>query len=147
MLRRSLALLKCLWKRLGPLLRGLREAPGTSRGALGSVLGSSASVSETILDGFLSSEEAARAEIAKVTILLHLSSEKVFFQVSGAPSRAENRPKVARGGLSGPLWSSREWLRASSREWHREKCLRSVGTQRKSAELSGPRITAELKTI
>ena len=56
-LRRSLALLKCLWKRLGPLLRGLREAPGTSRGALGSVLGSSETVSETILDGFWSSEE------------------------------------------------------------------------------------------
>ena len=58
-LRRSLALLKWLWKRLGPLLRGLREAPGTSRGALGSVLGSSESVSETILNGFWSSEEAA----------------------------------------------------------------------------------------
>ena len=57
-LRRSLALLKCLWKRLGPLLRGLREAPGTSRGALGSVLGSSESVSETISDGFWSSEDA-----------------------------------------------------------------------------------------
>ena len=35
------------------------EAPGTSRGALGSVLGSSESVSETILNGFWSSEEAA----------------------------------------------------------------------------------------
>ena len=58
-LRRSLALLKCLWKRLGPLLRGLREAPGTSRGTLGSVLGSSESVSETISDGFWSSEEPA----------------------------------------------------------------------------------------
>ena len=57
--RRPLALLKCLWKRLGPLLRGLREAPGTSRGALGSVLGSSESVSETILNGFWSSEEPA----------------------------------------------------------------------------------------
>ena len=51
-LRRPLALLKCLWKRLGPLLRGLGEAPGTSRGALGSVLGSSESVSETISGGF-----------------------------------------------------------------------------------------------
>ena len=58
-LRRPLALLKCLWKRLGPLLRGVPEAPGTSRGALGSVLGSSESVSETILNGFWSSEEAA----------------------------------------------------------------------------------------
>ena len=58
-LRRSLALLKCLWKRLGPLLRGLREAPGTSRGALGSVLGSSGGVSETTLEGFWTSEEPA----------------------------------------------------------------------------------------
>ena len=58
-LRRSRALLKCLWRRLGPLPRGLGEAPGTSRGALGSVLGSSETVSETILNGFLSSEEAA----------------------------------------------------------------------------------------
>ena len=58
-LRRSLALLDCFWKRLRPLQRGLGEALGTSRGALGSVLGSSESVSETIMDGFWSSKEAA----------------------------------------------------------------------------------------
>ena len=58
-LRRSRALLKRLSRRLGPLPRGLGEAPGTSRGALGSVFGSSESVSETILDGFWSSEEPA----------------------------------------------------------------------------------------
>ena len=50
---------KCLWKRLGPLLRGLREAPKTSRGTLGSVLGSSWGVSETISDGFWTSKEVA----------------------------------------------------------------------------------------
>ena len=138
MLRRSLALLKCLWKRLGPLLRGLREAPGTSRGALGSVLGSSENVSETILNGFRSSEEAACAEIAKVTMLKHIPSEKLFFRVPGAPKRAGNRPNVARGGFLGALWSPREWLRASSRE--PEKRLRRFGNQRNAARLSATRI-------
>ena len=100
---------------------------------LPSQVGRAGGGSETILGTFWTSEEAARAEITLVWILLHLSSEKLFFRVPGPLKRAENRPKVARGGLSGPLWSSREWLRASSREWHREKCLRSVGTQRKPA--------------
>ena len=58
-LRRSRALLECLWRRLGPLPRGLGEAPGTSRGALGRVLGSSGGVSETISGVFWTSEEVA----------------------------------------------------------------------------------------
>ena len=58
-LRRSRALLECLWRRLGPLPRGLGEAPGTSRGALGRVLGSFRGVSETISGVFSTSEEVA----------------------------------------------------------------------------------------
>ena len=58
-LRRSRALLKRLWRRLGPLPRDLGEAPETSLGALASVLGSSGGVSETISGACWTSEEAA----------------------------------------------------------------------------------------
>ena len=64
-------------------LPGGWEAPGSSRDVPGSVLGSSGSVSEILLAAFWTSEDAAGAEMAKVWILLHFSSENLFFRSPG----------------------------------------------------------------
>ena len=82
------------------MLRGrLREAPGTSRGALGSVLGCSGGVLGSILGAFLISEEASGAEMTKVWILLYLSSENTVFR---GPRGSESMPNSSRSDLGEP---------------------------------------------
>ena len=112
--------------RLGVPRARLREALGSSRGALWSSLACFRDVSGSLLEAFADSEAASEAEKAKMLKLLYLSCENMLFEVSGAPEAPKNRPKVGRGGLSEALWSLRKWLRASWREWLRLKCLRSV---------------------
>ena len=81
------------------MLRGrLREAPGTSRGALGSVLGCSGGVLGSIFGSFLISEEASGAEMTKVLILLYLLSENVVFRgprgSKSMPKSSQNHSKI-----------------------------------------------------
>ena len=71
--------------RLGVPRGRLREALGSSRGALWSSLGCFRSVSGRLLEAFAGSDCASEAEKVKSLELLYFSSENKLFEVPEAP--------------------------------------------------------------
>ena len=111
------------------------EAPGSSRDVPGSVLGSSGSVSEILLAAFWTSEDAAGAEMAKVWILLHLSSENLFFRSPGNRKSFRSGPAEVSWKLCRARESGSERVRGSGSKKSASKGLCDP------AELTGTKVS------
>ena len=143
-LRRSRALLKCLWRRLGPLPRGLEEAPGIFRGALGRVLGSSGGVSETISGVLLDLRGGGLSRNSESHDFATRLKRKAVFS---SPRSSEESRKSSQSRPRRSLGTPVELARVASSVFERVASRKVSPKRRNSAEISATRIGSELKTI